>query len=111
MAIADGQSDLDYDGTPPFATPRGAKEKPKVTRPPIRGLRDTMDGYANQNIWCVMPVLALEWWRIVRDGDEIVRVDALTDSQGNQMQRFSEESVDLEALDRTVDREFFFLLS
>ena len=27
VAIADGQSDLDYDGTPPFASPRGAMEK------------------------------------------------------------------------------------
>ncbi|KAM5543182.1 hypothetical protein V8D89_003056 [Ganoderma adspersum] len=103
VAIADGQSDLDYDGTPPFASPRGASEKVKVTRPPIRSPRDNMDEYANQNIWCMMPVLALEWWRIVRDGEEVVRVDALTATQGSQIQRFFEES-DLETLDRTVDQ-------
>ncbi|PIL34020.1 hypothetical protein GSI_03728 [Ganoderma sinense ZZ0214-1] len=102
VAIADGQSDLDYDGTPPFASPRGAK-KVTARRAPIRSSRMDMDEYANQNIWCREPVMALKWWRIVRDGDEIVRMDALRAKQGSRVQRFFEES-DLETLDRTVDR-------
>nr|VWO96121.1 N-acyl homoserine lactonase (AHL-lactonase) (Acyl-homoserine lactonase) (EC [Ganoderma boninense] len=95
VALSDGQSDLDYDGTP------STMRRPRVGDP-----RVNVDDYASLNVWLLEPVITLEWWRIVRDGDEIVRMDALTAEQGKQAQRFVEES-DLEALDRTVDREWF----
>ncbi len=95
VAIADGQTELGYDGTPFFERPRGSV-RPSL---PVGIHRVNLDEYANQNFWYLEPVMTLEWWRIVRDGDEIVRVDALTANQGKRVQRFFEGS-DLEALDR-----------
>ena len=102
VAIADGQTDLVYDGTPPFVSPQRRVER--VRSPPVRQPPQNLDEYANQNFWCVEPVMALEWWRIVRDGDEVVQLDALTTDQGKRVQRFFEDS-DLETLDHTVDGE------
>ena len=88
LAIVDEEQRLDYDGT---------------LRAPARSAEGVLDraaywdDYEYQDAWYSGEARSLEWWRIVRDGDEVVRLDVLTAHQGRKVQRFFENG-DLETL-------------
>ena len=88
LAIVDEERRMDYDGTL-RAPPQGAEA--------LHDQDAYWDDYEYQDAWYSGQARSLEWWRIIRDGDEVVRLDVLTADQGRKVQRFF-ENADLETL-------------
>ncbi|TBU44335.1 hypothetical protein BD309DRAFT_1018681 [Dichomitus squalens] len=90
VAIADEEPDADYDGTP--HVPRPLSES-------VGDHLDDSDEYEYQASWYAHFVRSLEWWRVMRNEEETVRLEALTWDQGTRVQRFFEDS-DVTGLER-----------
>ncbi|EJF58575.1 hypothetical protein DICSQDRAFT_172777 [Dichomitus squalens LYAD-421 SS1] len=90
VAIADEEPDADYDGTP--HVPRPLSES-------VGDHLDDSDEYEYQASWYAHFVKSLEWWRVMRNEEETVRLEALTWDQGTRVQRFFEDS-DMTGLER-----------
>ncbi|TBU25054.1 hypothetical protein BD311DRAFT_790660 [Dichomitus squalens] len=90
VAIADEEPDADYDGTP--HVPRPLSES-------VGDHLDDSDEYEYQASWYAHFVKSLEWWRVMRNEEETVRLEALTWDQGTRVQRFFEDS-DVTGLER-----------
>ena len=91
VSIADEEPHADYDGTS------------REYRSSIENVKEYLadwDEHEYQDLWYTYhSIRSEEWWRVVREGEESVRLEALTQDQAWRVQRFLEDS-DFAGLDR-----------